>query len=92
MGTKKIAPVTLQNMLENAIKHNVIDSDSPLIVDIYVEDNYLVVKNNVQAKNNVETSNKRGLVQFLSLYRYLSPRPVVIDQTESHFIIKIPLI
>ncbi|MBK8109504.1 MAG: histidine kinase [Saprospiraceae bacterium] len=92
LGTKKIAPVTLQNMLENAIKHNVIDSDSPLIVDIYVEDNYLVVKNNVQAKNNVETSNKRGLVQFLSLYRYLSPMPVVIDQTESHFIIKIPLI
>lgn len=92
LGTKKIAPVTLQNMLENAIKHNVIDSDSPLIVDIYVDDNYLVVKNNVQAKNNVETSNKRGLVQFLSLYRYLSPMPVVIDQTESHFIIKIPLI
>lgn len=91
-GTKKIAPVTLQNMLENAIKHNVIDRDSPLIIDIYIEEPYLVVKNNLQAKTNVENSNKRGLLQFLSLYRYLSPIAVEIDQTENHFIIKIPLI
>ena len=88
----KIAPVTLQNMMENAIKHNVIDVDSPLVIDIYTEDDYIVVKNNIQAKNNVETSNKRGLNQFLSLYRYLSSKPVVIDQTDAHFIIKIPLI
>lgn len=88
----KIAPVTLQNMMENAIKHNVIDVDSPLVIDIYTEDDYIVVKNNIQAKNNVETSNKRGLNQFLSLYRYLSSKPVVFDQTDAHFIIKIPLI
>lgn len=79
-------------MMENAIKHNVIDVDSPLVIDIYTEDDYIVVKNNIQAKNNVETSNKRGLNQFLSLYRYLSSKPVVIDQTDAHFIIKIPLI
>lgn len=79
-------------MLENAIKHNVIDRDSPLIIDIYIEEPYLVVKNNLQAKTNVENSNKRGLLQFLSLYRYLSPIAVEIDQTENHFIIKIPLI
>ena len=91
-GSYKIAPVTLQNMMENAIKHNIIDRDAPLVIDIYHEDGYLVVKNNLQAKNNVESSNKRGLLQFLSLYRYLSPRAVVIDQTETHFIIKIPLI
>jgi ligand-binding sensor domain-containing protein len=88
----KIAPVTLQNLIENAIKHNIIDIASPLVIDIFVEGDYLAVKNNLQKKNVVETSNKKGLVQFISLYRYLSDLPVVIEETEKEFLIKIPLI
>lgn len=89
----KIAPVTLQNLVENAIKHNVIDDSSPLVIDIYVEDDeYIVVKNNLQRKNVVETSNKRGLTQFISFYKYLTDQPVKIDETEQYFKISIPLI
>ena len=88
----KIAPVTLQNMIENAIKHNIIDAGSPLVIDIFVEDEYLVVKNNLQKKNNVETSNKKRLTQFFTLYRYLSIKPVLVDETANNFSIKIPLI
>lgn len=88
----KIAPVTLQNLIENAIKHNVIDIGSPLVVDIFIEGDYLVVKNNLQRKKVVETSNMKGLAQFTSLYRYLSELPVIIEETEREFIIKIPLI
>jgi len=88
----KIAPVTLQNLIENAIKHNVIDIASPLVIDIFIEDDYLVVRNNLQKKNVVETSNKKGLVQFISLYRYLNSLPVIIEETEKEFLIKIPLI
>ncbi len=88
----KIAPVTLQNLIENAIKHNVIDAASPLIIDIFISGDYLVVKNNLQRKNVVETSNKKGLAQFTSLYHYLSELPVVIEEREKSFIIKIPLI
>lgn len=88
----KIAPVTLQNMIENAIKHNIIDAGSPLVIDIFIEDEYLVVRNNLQKKNNVETSNKKGLTQFFTLYRYLSFKPVLIDETANSFSIKIPLI
>lgn len=88
----KIAPVTLQNLIENAIKHNVIDTDSPLVIDIFTEEDYLVVKNNLQKKNMVETSNKKGLAQFVSLYKYLSGLPVLINETEKEFIIRIPLI
>jgi len=88
----KIAPVTLQNMIENAIKHNVIDSGSPLVIDIFIEGDYLVVKNNLQKKSVVETSNKKGLAQFTSLYRYLSDLPVKIEETQNGFQIKIPLI
>ncbi len=88
----KIAPVTLQNLIENAIKHNVIDAAAPLVVDIFIDGDYIVVKNNLQRKNVVETSNKKGLAQFASLYHYLSELPVVIEETGTDFQIKIPLI
>jgi ligand-binding sensor domain-containing protein len=88
----KIPPVTLQNLIENAIKHNIIDIANPLVIDIFVEGDYLAVRNNLQKKNVVETSNKKGLIQFISLYRYLSDQPVVIEETEKEFLIKIPLI
>ena len=88
----KIAPVTLQNMIENAIKHNVIDVSTPLVIDIFIEDDYVVVKNNLQRKHVVETSNKKGLAQFTTLYRYLSNLPVIIEETDQYFQIKVPLI
>lgn len=90
----KIAPVTLQNLIENAIKHNVIDKYRPLRIEIYIENNeYIVVENNLQKKLLVETSNQRGLKQFISLYRFLSHLPIIIENdNESMFKIKIPLI
>lgn len=90
----KIAPVTLQNMIENAIKHNIIDKKRPLTIEIYTDnDNYLIIKNNLQIKSVVETSNQKGLKQFSSLYHYLTDRPVIIeDKNQTHFIVKIPLL
>lgn len=88
----KITPVTLQNLVENAIKHNVIDRESPLNIRIYIEGDYVVVQNNVQRKNKVETSNKKGLAQIISLYKFFSDLPVLIEETPNIFTIKIPLI
>lgn len=88
----KIVPVTLQNLIENAIKHNIIDEDSPLIIEVYVKDDYLIVQNNLQKKNFVETSNKQGLSNLLSLYSYLSSRPFEIKEENNLFTVKIPLI
>ncbi len=88
----KIAPVSLQNLIENAIKHNVMDAESPLVIDIFIEHDYVVVKNNLHKKNMVETSNKKGLAQFETLYKYLCEKPIIIEETNQYFIIKIPLI
>jgi hypothetical protein len=88
----RIAPVTLQNLIENAIKHNVVDEAFPLVIDIGIADDYLVVSNNLQKKGVVETSNKKGLEQFAGLYAFLSEKPVLIEETADAFIIKIPLI
>lgn len=89
---RKIAPVTLQNLVENAIKHNVADTGSPLIIDLFTEDGYLVVRNNLQKKQFVETSNKQGLFNMESFYRYLSARPMIIAEDKNYFTVKIPLI
>ncbi len=89
---RKIAPVTLQNLVENAIKHNTADLDSPLVIDLFVEDDYLVVKNNLQKKTFVETSNKQGLGNMQSLYRFLSDREMAVEEKDNYFIVKVPLI
>lgn len=89
---KQIVPVTLQNLIENAIKHNVIEADSPLVIDISSDSNYIIVKNNLQRKKFVETSNKQGMDNLTTLYGYLTSTPLIIEETESHFIVKIPLL
>lgn len=89
---RRIPPVTLQNLVENAIKHNTADPDSPLVIEIYTEDDYLIVRNNLQRKNVVETSNKQGLQNMDSLFRFLSDRPMETIQTDQFFIVKIPLL
>ena len=89
---RKIAPVTLQNLIENAIKHNIIDDEEPLVVNIYTEGTDLVVRNNLQRKTYVETSNKHGLVQLKSLYWYLTGKYIQVSEHNGYFTIKIPLI
>lgn len=87
-----IVPVTLQNLFENAIKHNTIEDEKPLVIDVYVEDNMLIVKNNIQKKKFVETSNKQGLDSLKTLYKYLSTAPLETIETETEFIVKVPLL
>jgi ligand-binding sensor domain-containing protein len=89
---RMIVPVTIQNLLENAIKHNVLDEESPLVIRIYPEGQYLCVVNNLQKKSFVETSNKQGLASLKSMYHYLSHREIDVAETDTHFIVKIPLL
>lgn len=89
---KRIVPVTLQNLIDNAIKHNMLDVESPLVIEIFVEANTLVVRNNLQKKNAVETSNRQGLQNLRALYQYLTEQPVTIEENDQFFTIKIPLI
>ncbi len=89
---RKIVPVTLQNLIENAIKHNIIDEETPLVVEIFSENGFLVVRNNLQKKNFVESSNGRGLVHLKSFYKYLSDQDIEIEENGKHYTIKIPLV
>lgn len=87
-----VVPVTLQILIENAIKHNVLDHERPLFIDVFTNGDYLIVSNNLQLRSNVETSNKQGLQNMKSLYEFLTTRPVIVEQTENRFSVKIPLL
>lgn len=89
---RKIVPVTLQNMVENAIKHNIIDAETPLKISIVTEGENIMIRNNLQKKNKVESSNMQGLVSLRSLYHYLTDKPVVVKETKEYFQIAIPLL
>jgi two-component system, LytTR family, sensor kinase len=89
---KAIVPVTLQILIENAIKHNVVDKEKKLFIEIITVGDYLIVSNNLQLRKTVETSNKVGLDNLKSLYRFLTDKPVLVEPTEGRFYVKVPLI
>jgi two-component system, LytTR family, sensor kinase len=89
---KQLVPVTLQILIENAFKHNIIEIGRPLNIQVYTENDFLVVRNNLQARRLVEDSNGQGLDNLKSLYRYLTGKSVSVEVTETHFTVKVPLL
>lgn len=89
---KGVVPVILQTLIENAVKHNVVSIKSPLMVQIWTENEYLIVRNNKTKKEQVETSNKQGLTNLRALYGFLSDKPIEIEDCAETYEIRIPLI
>ncbi len=89
---KGIAPVVSQMLLENAVKHNIVCLDCPLSISITSKNEYFIVENNIVRKTQVETSNKLGMENIKDLYKYLTDRPIEIEDFENRYIVKIPLI
>lgn len=89
---KLIAPLTIQLLVENAIKHNIVSRNNPLIIEIFTDNDELIVKNNFQPKSIKEVSSKLGLRNISNRYDYISDRKIKIISSPDEFIVKIPLI
>jgi sensor histidine kinase YesM len=89
---KGIVMVTLQMLIDNAIKHNIVQVNEPLHIHITDELGYLVVHNNKQLRRQIETSNGKGILQLQQLYTYLTEEQVIIENTDKDYSIKIPLL
>jgi two-component system, LytTR family, sensor kinase len=88
-----VAPLALQMLMENAIKHNIISSSKPLVIEISTnKDQFLVVKNNLQKKENEDSSTKVGLQNIIDRYKFLTQKNVEISITSDAFIVSLPLL
>ena len=88
----KIIPLSLQLLLENAVKHNVVTSTRPLHIRVYEENGNLVVKNNLQEKQVVKKSSGVGLQNIQQRYHILSDRKVAIEKTAKDFSVSLPML
>lgn len=91
MLDKKIAPMSLQLLVENAIKHNVASRKAPLWIEIITDKNSIIVTNNFQPKENQDGTGV-GLKNISSRYNFLTGRKIQIYQDENLFRVSIPLI
>jgi len=88
----KVVPLSLQLLLENAVKHNMETSKKPLHIKIYEDGNHLVVLNNLQPKQIVKKSSGVGLENIKERYKLLSDKNVYINQREKDFAVAIPML
>lgn len=89
----KILPLSLQILFENAIKHNIISSEKPLFMEVFIQNgDKLVVKNNLQKKNQVMNSTKLGLQNIKNRYRFFSEKEVEVIVTQESFIVILPML
>lgn len=89
----ELIPMSIQMLLENAVKHNIISRDHPLTIKISsTGEKEISVENNYQPKANVDGSNKIGLKNLQHRYRFLANREMKIEKGTSHFRVVIPII
>ena len=89
----KVPPLSLQLLIENAVKHNMVTKATPLKIEIFFSnDDTVTVKNNINVKLNKEVSTGIGLENITSRYKILSNRKVLIYSDQRVFSVTVPLI
>lgn len=89
---KLIPPMSLQMLIENAIKHNEVSSQLPLFVSITTTDDILEIKNNFQPRMVSEKSSGTGLKNIKDRYKYYTTKEVEVELRETLFAVRIPLL
>jgi LytS/YehU family sensor histidine kinase len=88
-----VAPLGIQMLVENAIKHNIISDDMPLKIEMESENGFVIVRNNLQKKKTIISGKEPlGLENLIKRYAYLSGAPVEVIESDGKFIIKLPII
>ncbi|CAM3662938.1 2TM domain-containing protein [Flavobacterium gelidilacus] len=88
----KVVPLSLQLLLENCIKHNIVSEKKPLHIKISIKNNELIVENNKQKKEVLQDRRGVGLQNIVSRYAILTKRNVLVEDTDAYFRIKLPIL
>ncbi|MFC4739709.1 2TM domain-containing protein [Flavobacterium ponti] len=88
----KVVPLSLQLLLENTIKHNIVSEKKPLHIKITIKNNELIVENNKQKKEVLQDRRGVGLQNIVNRYAILSKRNVTVEDTDEYFRISLPIL
>jgi two-component system, LytTR family, sensor kinase len=89
---QQIVPLSLQLLMENAIKHNIVSAAKPLKIKVFTENGHLLVSNNLQVKNQLIESTGIGLQNIRNRYKLFGDDEVKVDESGNSFTVSIPLI
>jgi len=91
-GEMWVVPLSLQLLLENTIKHNVVSEQKPLHIRIFVDNGYLVIQNMLQKKEVLQNRQGVGLQNIISRYGIITDRKVIVEADQTQFNVKIPIL
>jgi sensor histidine kinase YesM len=89
--TEKLPALALQLLVENAVKHNEISQDNPLLVKVYIDEDAIVVENKIKPRMTLVESSGYGLVNLNKRYKMLKKDQIHISDANGFFRVKLPL-
>ena len=88
----RIIPCALQMMIENAVKHNIVNSENQLRITVRADSRFITVSNNLNPKHQAGDANGMGLRNISRQYEMLFSRSVEAGEDGGEFVVRIPLI
>ena len=82
----------MQHLLENAIKHNALTIENPLLIEVKYDNNRIIVSNNIQVKDLSEETTGRGLANLAERYGILSGDEILFQSDDNHFSVSLKIL
>jgi LytS/YehU family sensor histidine kinase len=83
---------SVQHLLENAIKHNALTIENPLLIEVKYDNERIIVSNNIQVKDLTEETTGRGLANLAERYRILSGDEIIFQSDDRHFSVSLKIL
>jgi LytS/YehU family sensor histidine kinase len=87
-----IPPISMQTLVENAIKHNEFSDANPLRIAVSISSDYVIVSNVMKRINEPQPSSKIGLHNLDNRYKLITKRNIIIENNFEAFIVRLPII